>query len=102
MPHRHAGEIPHVVRGGSWQRQRHVYGFPFYYIDYGLAMCCALQFWTAAQHDRAAALAAYIALCKRGGDGPFVQLVESAGLRSPFAPGVLGDVAGHAADFLGL
>jgi M3 family oligoendopeptidase len=102
LPHRRTGEIPHVMRGGLWQRQRHVYGFPFYYIDYGLALCCALQFWTAAQHDRPAALAAYIALCKRGGEGPFLQLVESAGLRSPFGRGALADVARHAADFLGL
>ena len=102
LPHRRSGDIPHLVRGGLWQRQRHVYGFPFYYVDYGLALCCALQFWTAARHDRAAALAAYIALCKRGGDGPFLELVASAGLQSPFAPGALSCVARDAAAFLRL
>lgn len=100
LPFRHDGGIPHLARGGMWQRQRHVYGYPFYYIDYGLAMCCALQFWAASRRDYAAAVETYVALCKRGGEAPFLELVESAGLRSPFRPGALADVAARAREFL--
>lgn len=65
---------------------------PFYYIDYALALCCALQFWERARHDRPKALVDYVALCGRGGEAAFGELVASAGLRSPFEAGVLESV----------
>jgi oligoendopeptidase F len=67
----------------------HIYGSPFYYIDYTLALCCALQFWVKSRQDYAGAMHDYVALCGRGGEAPFQALVESAGLMSPFAPGAL-------------
>ncbi|MDQ6941801.1 MAG: M3 family oligoendopeptidase [Candidatus Eremiobacteraeota bacterium] len=99
LPWRNSGDIPHIVAGGLWQRQRHVYAFPFYYIDYGLAMCCALQLWSRSLRDHAGAVATYVALCERGGELPFLSLVESAGLRSPFEPGALAGVAALAREF---
>jgi len=89
LPWRDYGDLPHVAHGGMWQFQRHIYGMPFYYIDYTLAQTCALQFWTRAKADWPATMAAYHALCARGGEAPFTELVRSAGLRSPFAPGCL-------------
>jgi oligoendopeptidase F len=77
-----------------------VYTSPFYYIDYGLAMCCALQMWSRSLENRAGTLATFVALCERGGELPFLSLVESAGLRSPFEPGALAGVASLARDFL--
>jgi oligoendopeptidase F len=62
-------------------------------------MCCALQLWSRSIRDRSAALAAYVELCKRGGEVPFLSLVESAGLRSPFEPGALAGVAALAREF---
>ena len=62
----------------------HIYGSPFYYIDYTLALCCALQLWVRATEDRDATIETYVALCRRGGEAPFQQLVHSAGLTSPF------------------
>jgi M3 family oligoendopeptidase len=99
LPWRNTGGIPHVVAGGLWQRQRHVYAFPFYYIDYGLAMCCALQLWSRSRGDHAGAVATYVQLCERGGELPFLSLVQSAGLRSPFESGALRDVAALAREF---
>ena len=99
LPWRTSGGIPHIAAGGLWQRQRHIYAFPFYYIDYGLAMCCALQLWSRSVNDRAGALATYVELCERGGELPFLSLVKSAGLRSPFQPGALADVARLAREF---
>ncbi|HWT04274.1 MAG TPA: M3 family oligoendopeptidase [Xanthomonadales bacterium] len=99
LPWRSSGDIPHIVAGGLWQRQRHIFASPFYYIDYGLAMCCALQLWSRSLDDRAGALATYVELCERGGELPFLSLVKSAGLRSPFEPGALAGVAKLAREF---
>ena len=89
MPWRDHGDLPHVSEGGAWQMQRHVYLYPFYYVDYVLAGVCALQFWERSQRDFAGALAEYEALCARGGSLPFRKLTASAGLVSPFEDGCL-------------
>ena len=102
LPWRRYGGIEHLERGGFWQMQRHIYLLPFYYIDYTLAMCCALQFWSKSLDDYDRALADYRDLCARGGSLPFQALVRSAGLRSPFEPGVLAGVAQRAAEVLAI
>jgi M3 family oligoendopeptidase len=89
MPWRDYGHIAYPAKGARWQAQGHIYGVPFYYIDYTLALCCALQFWVKSRQDYAAAMADYVALCGRGGSAPFQSLVASAGLVSPFEPGAL-------------
>lgn len=96
LPWRDYADLPHVSRGGFWQSQRHIYLSPFYYIDYTLALTCALQFWTRSRRDPAAALADYVALCRRGGEAPFQELARSAGLISPFEPDCLQDVVAQA------
>ena len=97
LPWRDYGDLAHPAAGALWQEKRHIYVAPFYYIDYTLALCCALQFWTKADADRDATLDAYVALCKRGGEAPFRDLVRSAGLRVPFESGALEDVVRNAA-----
>ncbi|MCZ7606804.1 MAG: M3 family oligoendopeptidase [Planctomycetota bacterium] len=101
LPWRDYGDLPHVSEGGWWQTQRHIYLSPFYYIDYVLAQICALQFWVRADEDRDAAMKDYVALCKRGGEAPFQELVKGAGLRSPFEPGCLEAVLTKSRDWLG-
>lgn len=96
LPWRDYGDLPHCGAGGFWQFQRHIYLSPFYYIDYTLAQTCALQLWVRSQKDAASTLAAYNALCSRGGEAPFQQLAQSAGLISPFQPGCLRDVVAQA------
>ncbi|MCO6418787.1 M3 family oligoendopeptidase [Siccirubricoccus sp. KC 17139] len=89
MPWTDYGDLAWPAKGGRWQAKPHIYRSPFYYIDYTLALCCALQFWVKSRHDPQAALAEYVALCGRGGSAPFQALVASAGLISPFQPGAL-------------
>jgi M3 family oligoendopeptidase len=101
MPWRDYGDVEYGAKGGFWQKQLHYYGMPFYYIDYTLALCCALQFWVKSRADYPAALKDYVALCGRGGSAPFQQLVASAGLISPFADGALADVVSEAERVLG-
>ena len=102
MPWRQWGDLAHPAAGGAWQAKMHVYAAPLYYIDYTLAQCCALQFWDRAAQDSQEALAAYVALCARGGEAPFQDLVAGAGLTSPFASGALKAVAERVALSLGV
>jgi M3 family oligoendopeptidase len=96
MPWTDYGDLAYPQKGGRWQAKRHIYYLPFYYIDYTLALCCAMQFWVKSRHDYQGSLEAYIALCGRGGSAPFQDLVRSAGLVSPFAPGALAEVVAEA------
>jgi oligoendopeptidase F len=89
MPWTDYGDLAYPANGGRWQAKPHIYRSPFYYIDYTLALCCAMQFWVKSRRDAPRALADYVALCGRGGAAPFQALVASAGLVSPFAPGAL-------------
>ena len=102
LPWADYGDLGFLVKGGRWQAKPHIYGSPFYYIDYTLAQCCAMQFWVKSRRDYGAAMEAYVALCGRGGSAPFQELVRSAGLVSPFADGALEDVVREAAAVLGV
>ena len=102
MPWTDHGDLDWPAKGGRWQAKPHIYGSPFYYIDYTLAQCCAMQFWSRARRDPQGAMAAYDGLCGLGGSAPFQELVSAAGLISPFADGALADVVREAASFLDL
>lgn len=102
LPWADYGDLDFLKKGGRWQAKPHIYGSPFYYIDYTLAQCCAMQFWVKSRRDYAGAVEDYVALCGRGGSAPFQDLVRSAGLISPFADGALADVVNEAAGVLGV
>lgn len=78
------GDIPFYGDGEAWQRQHHIYSYPFYYIDYCLAQIVALQFWALREKDPKDAWEKYMAYTKQGGSKTFVDLLKSAGLESPF------------------
>jgi M3 family oligoendopeptidase len=102
MPWRAAGDLAHPASGRVWQSQMHIYRVPFYYIDYTLALTCALQLWDRSLSDAAGTWATYAALCRRGGSLPFRKLVASAGLTCPFDQGCLTTVIDRAREHLGL
>ena len=101
LPWRTYGDLERPAKGGFWQGQLHIYRAPFYYIDYTLALCCALQMWASSFDDPAGTLERYVALCARGGEAAFRNLVTSAGLTTPFEPGALSRVVARAKDVLG-
>ncbi len=100
LPHRDFDGIEPLESGAFWHRQGHLFGAPFYYIDYTLAQVCALQFWKRANEDFESAWKDYVALCKLGGSLPFNALVDVAKLRSPFEEGSLKDVIEEAGRYL--
>lgn len=100
LPWRDYGDLAYPMQGGLWQQKQHIYCSPFYYIDYTLALCCAMQFWVKAESDFEQTLSEYIALCQRGGQAPFQTLTNSANLVSPFKSGSLAKVIEKAQNFL--
>ncbi|MFA9423225.1 MAG: M3 family oligoendopeptidase [Sedimentibacter sp.] len=71
--------------GGYWFRQGHIFGNPFYYIDYTLAQVCSFQYWVKFNlGDKEQAWNEYLHLCKIGGTKPFLELLKQGNLKSPF------------------
>jgi len=87
LPHRDYEDNDFLERGGYWFRQGHIFGSPFYYIDYTLAQVSAFEFWAKSRQDRASAWADYLALCKAGGSRSYLNLLPIARLRNPFTEG---------------
>jgi len=92
LPHKDYEGCDYLERGGWWHQQGHIFGSPFYYIDYTLAQICALQFWKRMNSDDKTAWTDYLALCDVGGSKSFVELVKLANLKSPFEDGCVASV----------
>ncbi len=92
--------MPFYGRGAGWQRQLHIYLYPFYYIDYCLAQTVALQFFAAFLKDPKDAWRRYLALVDKAGTRTYAGLVESAGLAVPFTDGSLAPVAKAVSDWI--
>ncbi|MBU3128252.1 M3 family oligoendopeptidase [Clostridium tagluense] len=92
LPHRDYAGNDYLERGGFWYQQGHIFGSPFYYIDYTLAQVCAFQFFKKANDNRENAMADYMNLCAAGGSKSFLGLVELANLKSPFDDGCIKSV----------
>ena len=94
------GEIPFFSDGQRWQSQGHIFGSPFYYIDYCLAQTVALEFWALLQKDKKLAWEKYMAYTKQGGSRTFTELLKNAELDSPFEESCLRGVCQTASDWL--
>ncbi len=94
------GDIPFFSEGEAWQRQSHIYEAPFYYIDYCLAQTVALEFWALLQKDKKGAWEKYMAYTRQGGSRTFTELLENAGLDSPFDEKCLRGVCETASQWL--
>lgn len=83
-----------LEEGGYWMRQGHIFGSPFYYIDYTLAQVCALQFWQRSQvHVDDTYWEDYLKICQLGGTQSFTEIVKTANLKLPFEKGSLESVS---------
>ena len=81
------GDFKYLDKGTIWIRQSHIFGSPFYYIDYTLAQVLALQFKCEMDKNKEKAWKKYLKLLKLGGKYPFRELLEKAHLRNPFIDG---------------
>ena len=87
-------DLPFYSRGAGWQRQLHIYLYPFYYIDYCMAQTVAFQFWMASLADRGDAWERYLRFVDAGGTKTFAGLVAEAGLKLPYDDGCIREVGG--------
>lgn len=91
LPFKDYDDDSFLEKGTFWYRQGHIFGSPFYYIDYTLAQVVAFQYWIKSQEDHGKAFEHYLALCKLGGSKSFVSLLDNAKLDNPFKAGTVGE-----------
>lgn len=89
LPERNYHDNQFLLDGGFWQKQSHIYRIPFYYIDYVLALTCAFQFWQMDTKDHEKAWQSFLKICYIGGSKSFLDIINEAGLTSPFQPNCL-------------
>jgi oligoendopeptidase F len=79
------------VRVTGWHRKQHIYRYPFYYVEYGLAQLGAVQVWRNALRDQAGAVADYRRALALGGTATLPELFAAAGARFAFDRATLQD-----------
>jgi oligoendopeptidase F len=72
------------ARANLWHKQLHIFLYPFYYVEYGIAQLGALQVWANSRRDPVKALADYKAGLALGGSRPLPELFARAGCRFDF------------------
>ena len=92
-PHLDYEDNKRFGEGGYWQRQLHIYNYPFYYIDYCLAQTCALQYKVWMDQDYKAAWQSYLKLCGLSASDFYVNMLKEVGLKLPFEEGCMKDMA---------
>ena len=92
MPWRSYDGNEFLESGGFWMQKQHIFLYPFYYVDYALAMLCALQFFLRMRRDRKEAWDSYLKLCRLGGSLGYFDLLQAAGLNNPFREETVRDV----------
>jgi oligoendopeptidase F len=73
----------------EWHRSGHIFLFPFYFIEYGLAQLGAVQIWANAQRDWATAIRSYRRALTLGATVTVPDLYQAAGARFSFDPKTL-------------
>lgn len=71
-------------RVARWYRQLHIFLYPFYYIEYGIAQLGALQVWRNSIRDARTAVAAYRRFLDLGATAPLPELYRAAGAELVF------------------
>ena len=74
------------MRDVGWHRQLHLFTYPFYYIEYGIAQLGALQIWLQSLNSVEMALENYAHSMELGGSKPLPELFNAAGLTFSFDP----------------
>ena len=68
-------------RVSRWYRQLHIFEYPFYYIEYGIAQLGALQLWRASLTDPAGTVRRYREALALGGTVSLPEMYRTAGAK---------------------
>jgi oligoendopeptidase F len=71
-------------RVARWHRQLHIFMYPFYYIEYGIAQLGAVQVWRNSLEDPVRAVAQYRAALSLGAVQTLPEIYRTAGARLTF------------------
>lgn len=71
-------------RVARWYRQLHIFMYPFYYIEYGIAQLGALQIWRNSLEDPVRAVARYREALSLGAVRTLPEIYRTAGARLTF------------------
>lgn len=79
-------------RVARWYRQLHIFEYPFYYIEYGIAQMGALQVWRHSLADQATAVKHYREALALGGTVGLPEIYQAAGARLVFDATTMGEL----------
>ena len=79
-------------RVARWYRQLHIFMYPFYYIEYGIAQIGALQVWRNSRRDQAGAVARYREALALGAVRGLPEIYRAAGAELTFDAAKIGDL----------
>jgi oligoendopeptidase F len=79
-------------RVARWYRQLHIFMYPFYYIEYGIAQLGALQVWRNSLKDPATAVARYREALALGAVRSLPEIYQTAGARLTFEADTIGEL----------
>jgi oligoendopeptidase F len=71
-------------RVARWHRQLHIFMYPFYYIEYGIAQLGAIQVWRNSLEDPVRAVARYREALSLGAVPTLPEIYQTAGARLTF------------------
>ncbi|MGB1250497.1 MAG: M3 family oligoendopeptidase [Candidatus Promineifilaceae bacterium] len=82
-----------TIRATGWHRKLHIFRYPFYYIEYGMAQMGAVQVWRNSLRDHGKALSDYRQALALGGTKTLPELFQAAGAEfrfdTPFISGLV-------------
>jgi oligoendopeptidase F len=79
-------------RVARWYRQLHIFMYPFYYIEYGIAQIGALQIWRNSLADHPGAVARYREALALGAVRALPEMYRAAGARLSFDAELIGEL----------
>jgi oligoendopeptidase F len=79
-------------RVARWYRQLHIFMYPFYYIEYGIAQIGALQVWRNSRRDHPRAVALYRGALALGATRGLPDIYRAAGAELTFDAKKLGEL----------
>ena len=79
-------------RVARWYRQLHIFLYPFYYIEYGIAQIGALQIWRNSLEDPAGAVARYREALAVGAVHRLPDIYQAAGAQLTFDADAIGEL----------
>ncbi|MDD7305347.1 MAG: M3 family oligoendopeptidase [Peptoniphilaceae bacterium] len=100
LPHLDYDGNEYLESGGRWQRQLHVYNYPFYYLDYTIAQINAFQYFVWDLNNHQDAWNSYLNLCKISGKLSTKEALKEVGLESPFEEGTIAKIIPKLQEYL--